>query len=312
MKANEVFDAMRLAYKRRDQIVPLFLGDPGIGKTEGIQQFADSIGVNLVTFILSNTTPSEVSGIRMPDKDTKALEVFDDSRMSSLKDGDILFFDEILEAQPALWSACLTLIQSRVMASGRKLPDVMICAASNLTRPIKTIAPSVRDRFMIFEVQFSFAAWRDWFTKKYRVEPPEDFDRRITRSIKEDNNLTGNLLTPRRIEKMFLWVKEDPEAAVFVEEMFGSVVAGYIKDMVEMTTCVHGAESKSEAVMAAITAAVMSKEELDSDVLEELQKCKNPTEAIKLLKKFDLYDIVVSMIEEADEAVKVFQEEVHL
>ena len=77
-------------YNCRSELVPCFIGAPGIGKTQGLYEFAEEIGVNVVTFILSNTVPSEVSGIRMPDKDSKRMEVFDDMRMSSLKDGDIL------------------------------------------------------------------------------------------------------------------------------------------------------------------------------------------------------------------------------
>ena len=103
LKNSMVKPILRSMYPSRRFKVPLFIGAPGIGKTRGIFEFAEEQGVKVVQFILSNTIPSEVSGIRMPDRDTKKLEVFDDARMSSLEDGDILFFDEILEAPPMLW-----------------------------------------------------------------------------------------------------------------------------------------------------------------------------------------------------------------
>lgn len=189
-------------YPHRREMVPCFIGAPGIGKTQGIYEFGKEQGVKVVTFILSNTVPSEVSGIRMPDNESKKLEVFDDARMASLEDGDILFFDEILEAPPMLWSACLTLIQDRVMASGRKLPDVLIVAASNQVASPGIIPASVRDRFQFIELQFDPGHWAAWFDKKFGINP-----RAICNYIQEDSD-QYNILTPRRVVKLYTWLKD--------------------------------------------------------------------------------------------------------
>lgn len=215
-------------------MTPLFIGAPGIGKTQGIYQFAEKMGVNVVTFILSNTVPSEVSGIRMPDKETKKMEVFDDLRMASLKDGDILFFDEILEAPPMLWSACLTLIQDRIMASGRKLPDVFIVAASNPVTSPAIIPASVRDRFMTFQVKFSCDRWCQWFKDKHGVSPVG-----LSGKIREDSD-QYNVLTPRRVEKLYMWLKKQKDQGSnltremhLIQCMFDSVVAEDFRDMLK-------------------------------------------------------------------------------
>ena len=189
-------------YELREEMVPCFIGDPGIGKTQGIYQFAEEKGVNVVTFILSNTVPSEVSGIRMPDQKSKTLQVFDDMRMASLQDGDILFFDEILEAPPALWSACLTLIQDRIMASGKKLPDVFIVAASNRVASPAIIPASTRDRFMFIELSFDFDNWCEWFNRTRNVKPESSLRSRI-----RGDSDQYNILTPRRYTKLYDWVK---------------------------------------------------------------------------------------------------------
>ena len=220
-------------YECRAECVPCFIGPPGIGKTQGIYEFAKEKGVNVVTFILSNTVPSEVSGIRMPDKETKKMEVFDDLRMASLKDGDILFLDEILEAPPMLWSACLTLIQDRIMASGRRLPDVFIVAASNQVASPGIIPASVRNRFMFFEVKFDPTVWRDWFKNKYGVDVDGGLCRRI-----QENSSTYNILTPRTVVKLYEYMmtaKNDgrlDEARVIVEDMFDIDVANQLCLMV--------------------------------------------------------------------------------
>lgn len=219
-------------YDHRSEMVPCFIGAPGIGKTQGLYEFAKDKGVDVVTFILSNTVPSEVSGIRMPDKESKKMEVFDDMRMASLKDGDILFFDEILEAPPMLWSACLTLIQDRIMASGRKLPDVFIVAASNKVASPGIIPASTRDRFQFIELRFDFEHWSKWFEDRYGVEVPMDLCSRI-----QDDSDQYNILTPRRVTKLYEWLK-DPEGIgekiAIVNDMFDSQVTRLIMKMVNV------------------------------------------------------------------------------
>jgi len=49
----------------RKTIVPLFIGNPGLGKTKLIEQFAKEKGVKLVEFITSQMSPFEISGIAM-------------------------------------------------------------------------------------------------------------------------------------------------------------------------------------------------------------------------------------------------------
>ena len=202
-----VLDSM---YNLRTELVPCFLGEPGIGKTQGVYRFAERIGVNVVTFILSNTVPSEVSGIRIPDKDTKRMEVFDDARMASLKDGDILFFDEVLEAPPVLQAAVLTLIQDRIMASGRKLPDVFIVAASNPVFNPKALANSFKDRFIFLEVKFNQTEWVKWISSR---EP--DLDEQYLESLASFMPYLSsdgyNLLSPRKATKLLEYVL-DPSA----------------------------------------------------------------------------------------------------
>lgn len=225
--------ALRTMYSHRREMVPCLIGAPGIGKTQGIYELGEELGVKVVTFILSNTVPSEVSGIRMPDNESKKLEVFDDSRMASLEDGDILFFDEILEAPPMLWSACLTLIQDRIMASGRKLPDVFIVAASNQVASPGIIPASVRDRFQFIELQFDPGHWQQWFDKKFGVNP-----RAICRYIQEDSD-QYNILTPRRVVKLYTWLKdgkhhgEDWDCKLtIIQSMFDAQIAELLINMV--------------------------------------------------------------------------------
>jgi hypothetical protein len=225
---DQVQDLLESMYPVRNSVIPCLIGKPGIGKTEGVRRFADKKGVKVVEFILSNTIPSEVSGMRMPDKDSKSMEVFDDLRMASLRDGDILFFDEILEAPDILKSACLTLLQSRLMASGRPLPDVMVVAASNPVGNPANLSESFRDRFVFFEVEPTYKDWATWMLKTRHV--------RVSRALWDNTESRlqdgYNILSPRKLTALIDWYLADKEhAAPFIDKAYGGIVSSMIEDV---------------------------------------------------------------------------------
>lgn len=51
--------------EERRTVVPLFIGNPGLGKTAMISKFAKDKGVKLVELITSQMSPFEISGIAM-------------------------------------------------------------------------------------------------------------------------------------------------------------------------------------------------------------------------------------------------------
>ena len=87
---------IKSAWPARKYIVPCLEGPAGIGKTAAVKQAASELGAGkVVTIIASQILPNEVSGITMPVVETKAMEIFDHFRLSSLEDNDVLFFDEL-------------------------------------------------------------------------------------------------------------------------------------------------------------------------------------------------------------------------
>lgn len=65
---NQIKEILEKVYTNdslRKTIVPLFLGNPGLGKTVVIQEFAKEKGVKLVELITSQMSPFEISGIAM-------------------------------------------------------------------------------------------------------------------------------------------------------------------------------------------------------------------------------------------------------
>ena len=218
MLTSDISGLMEAVDKRRGDIVPCLLGAPGIGKTEGIEEFARTHGRDVVHIIASQILPTEVSGMTMPNQETHSMDVFDHSRLSHMKDGDILFLDELLKGQQQVLSACLTLVQERRLMSGTHLPDVIIVAAANPLASPKMLPEEIRQRFLFVDVEFDKESWCDYMRER-GVQRPEELVRYL---VTKGGGAEWNTLTPRTMTKLALWyrdVKDDPLAKIMVERV---------------------------------------------------------------------------------------------
>ena len=197
IKASEIKDVMNMLDKTRKDMSVCFLGPPGIGKTQGIYDWAKEHDRNVVTIIASQCLPSEVAGFVMPDSDGKHSTIYDPRRLADMKDGDILFFDELLTAPTSVLSACLTLIQERTMMSGRKLADVIIVAAANPLGSAAQIPLPIRQRFTFIGIDWSANEWSKYIRERYEIDVPDYIKRCI---VVKGNSY--NVLTPRSATKM--------------------------------------------------------------------------------------------------------------
>lgn len=180
--------------------VPLFYSKPGLGKTTVIREFAKSLGVGFVEMIASQMSPLEVSGITVPDHSNQRMVFYNYDKLLTLRDGDILFFDEILNAPTPTQNAMLTLFESRVLPSGYKLPDIMIVAAGNL-EGAAYMTPQIKERFIWTEVVYSRDKFEKYLYENYVIPNIPD---RIHRYVREEKFLSNglNFVTPRSIEKV--------------------------------------------------------------------------------------------------------------
>lgn len=182
----------------RRTIVPLFIGNPGLGKTVLIQQFAEEKGVKLVELITSQMSPFEISGIAMPDKDIKKMVYYNFDKLENLQDGDILFFDELLNGNPVVLNACLTILEQRKFISGKDLPNIMIVAAAN-PQGMSPLTPQIKERFIWYTVEFDKEMWKEYMLDKYDM--PKSIINQLSTLIKDEDFSTNNFFTPRSIDK---------------------------------------------------------------------------------------------------------------
>jgi hypothetical protein len=182
----------------RRTIVPLFIGDPGLGKTVMIEEFAKEKGVKMIELITSQMSPFEISGIAMPDKESKKMTYFNFDKLESLKDGDILFFDELLNGNPVVLNACLTILEQRRFISGRPLPDIMIVAAAN-PQGMVPITPQIKERFVWYKTEFDRDMWKNYMSNKYDM--PSSVSYELSKLIKDESFTGENFFSPRSIDK---------------------------------------------------------------------------------------------------------------
>lgn len=235
---DKVYNLIAQADKCRKEIVLCLLGSPGIGKTEAVERYAKDHGRNVVHIIASQILPNEVSGITMPDRETHSMEIFDHYRLSHMKDGDILFFDELLQGQQQVLSACLTLIQERRLMSGKKLPDILIVAAANPLASPMQLRPEIRQRFMFVKVNWQYPKWIEYMKSKgFKGDKTLESLAKIVAG-RMNNDKDWNTFTPRTATKLCEWMlatEGDKAVKQYIDDAFGKEVTDTIWAVVNNT-----------------------------------------------------------------------------
>lgn len=222
---DRMIQLLDCSWHMRSQIVPCLVGPPGIGKTAAIEQHAKAHGCGkVVKIVASRCVPSETVGMTMPDHEHRSMDIYNSMQLSSLEDGDILFLDELLEADQYVLSTLLTVIESREMADGTPLPDIQIIAATNDTISPEQLKPNIRQRFMFQRFKVDHQQAHDYILETTGIDVSGEILGKLC-----DDGTDYNFLTPRSLTKLCMWISEvpqdmAPEVAKVINSMWSSMI----------------------------------------------------------------------------------------
>ena len=285
IKTSDISKVMSMLDKMRTNMAACFIGPPGIGKTQGIYTWAEEHGRNVVTIIASQCLPSEVAGFVMPGKDNEHSVIYDPKRLADLKDGDVLFFDELLTAPTPVLSACLTFIQERTLMSGKKLADVIIVAAANPLGAAAQIPLPVRQRFMFMHVGWDKKEWCKYIREQYHVGVPK--------CILDKIELEGdsyNVFTPRSATKIIEMLSKIDTSIEDEIESAKLIIAATFDDPLFLKECINfycekKTNTTAEELIIKHVDELLSEDERKEKLLQALKTC-DITECFGILKEY--------------------------
>lgn len=207
--------------QHRDEMALALMSDPGLSKTSQCKQWCEEHGRQYFEFITSQRMPSEISGMAMPDADTKRMKIYDFDYLLDMKDGDVLAFDEFTNGNIMTLNACLTLIQERNMMSGRKLPSILIVAMGNPQGKCDML-PQTKQRFLWLNVKFDEETWCDWIKKELNVIPTQKLINIIKNTYKSGFGIQDyNYMTARTVTNLLKLAKTVDSSNAIWRNMYG-------------------------------------------------------------------------------------------
>ena len=207
--------------QHRDEMALALMSDPGLSKTSQCKQWCEEHGRQYFEFITSQRMPSEISGMAMPDADTKRMKIYDFDYLLDMKDGDVLAFDEFTNGNIMTLNACLTLIQERNMMSGRKLPSILIVAMGNPQGKCDML-PQTKQRFLWLNVKFDEDTWCEWVKKELNVVPTRKLINIIKNTYKNGFGIQDyNYMTARTVTNLLKLAKTVNSSNAIWRNMYG-------------------------------------------------------------------------------------------
>lgn len=207
--------------QHRDEMALALMSDPGLSKTSQCKQWCEEHGRQYFEFITSQRMPSEISGMAMPDADTKRMKIYDFDYLLDMKDGDVLAFDEFTNGNIMTLNACLTLIQERNMMSGRKLPSILIVAMGNPQGKCDML-PQTKQRFLWLNVKFDEDTWCEWVKKELNVIPTRKLIDIIKNTYRRGFGIQDyNYMTARTVTNLLKLAKTVDSSNAIWRNMYG-------------------------------------------------------------------------------------------
>lgn len=279
--------------QHRDEMALALMSDPGLSKTSQCKQWCEEHGRQYFEFITSQRMPSEISGMAMPDTDTKRMKIYDFDYLLDMKDGDVLAFDEFTNGNIMTLNACLTLIQERNMMSGRKLPSILIVAMGNPQGKCDML-PQTKQRFLWLNVKFDEDTWCEWVKKELNVVPTQKLINIIKSTYKSGFGIQDyNYMTARTVTNLLKLAKTVDSSNAIWRNMYG--VSSDLVD--ELYISVNNSQDNSEDLeilkygLCAIIQSLTYEQNVNLNSLNKIrvwiQECKTMSDIKSTLKNIE-------------------------
>lgn len=279
--------------QHRDEMALALMSDPGLSKTSQCKQWCEEHGRQYFEFITSQRMPSEISGMAMPDADTKRMKIYDFDYLLDMKDGDVLAFDEFTNGNIMTLNACLTLIQERNMMSGRKLPSILIVAMGNPQGKCDML-PQTKQRFLWLNVKFDEDTWCEWVKKELNVAPTRKLIDIIKSTYKSGFGIQDyNYMTARTVTNLLKLAKTVDSSNAIWRNMYG-VDQGLVN---ELYASVNNSQDNSEDLellkygLCAIIQSLTYEQNVNLNALNKIrvwiQECKTMSDIKSTLKNIE-------------------------
>ena len=175
--AKDEHGLYRIPFRMQRPII--LLGPPGVGKTAVVEQIADDLGVNFVSYSITHHTrqsaiglpfiaQEEFDGVDYHVSEYTMSEIIAAVHHARKKSGvaeGILFLDEVNCVSETLAPAMLQFLQYKVFGM-HQLPEgwVVVCAGNppEYNRAAREFDPAMLDRLMKIEVEPDLRAWQEY------------------------------------------------------------------------------------------------------------------------------------------------------
>lgn len=158
---------------------PFLWGPPGVGKSEGIEEMAEMIEkatgleVIITDIRLLLFSPVDLRGVPVPDEEKRFSnwlmpKIFDLNPSENVL--NIVFWDELSAAPPAVQAAAYQMILNKCIGE-HKFPENVIMVAAGNRLSDNSVAHrmpnALSNRLMHFEIQVDFESWKEWATANH-------------------------------------------------------------------------------------------------------------------------------------------------
>lgn len=196
----------------------LLEGDHGIGKSQGIYQLAETLGLPVVERRLSQMTEGDILGLPTL-KNNRTEFIPPDWIKMACEKPVMLFLDELNRSTPEIMQAAFQIILDREISGNKLHPETRVAAAINTSHKyqVNEMDPALRDRFWIAQIDPSVEKWIEWAKEAKIIPSVVAFIQREQRHLEhKDKNYDASVIYPSR--RAWEFVSDDLKHAKMVDE----------------------------------------------------------------------------------------------